>query len=148
MENLIDAFTGFLVVSSALLLALGALSCLILYTFKINGKARLLICSMILIMPMAYPIGSLVPDHHKVPLLSEKLQTILPAALKPGINTFTLDRGRPAGSFVFPVATDKSTAIKPSSTQPSVPDIMYLPYSTEIPENGLHGKSSSSQPKI
>lgn len=122
MERLIDAFAGFLIVSSALLLALGALSCLILYAFKINGKARLLICSLLLIMPVAYPIGSLIPDHHKVPLPSERLQTILPASLESGINTFTYGSDRSAGSEESSAATDKPADITSPGTQTSMRD--------------------------
>lgn len=124
MENLIDAFTGFLITSSALLLVLGALSGIIIYVFKIIGKARLLICSMLMIMPVIYPIESLIPDHHKVPLPSEKLQAILPASLEPGINTFTYDGNRSVESFVSPtVTTAKSETVKPSNTQTTIPDL-------------------------
>jgi len=121
MGNWIDTFIGFLIVSSALLLALGALSCLILYAFKINGKARLLICSLLLIMPVAYPIGSLIPDHHKVLLPSEKLQTMLPATFESGINTYTYDRDRSTGVDASQAAADKPADIPPSSIQPTAP---------------------------
>jgi len=92
MVNWIDSFTGFLLISSALLLALGGVSCLIVQVFKIRGKARLLICSMLIIMPMAYPIGTLLPDHIKILLPLEGVQSFYFQQTKPRNDAISKDR--------------------------------------------------------
>lgn len=62
----IDTIIAFLAVSSTLLLALGALSYLVVRLLKIRGKPNLWICSMLMLMPLIYPIHIFLPDAFRV----------------------------------------------------------------------------------
>ena len=74
MTSLTDSIVEYLFLSSALLFILGMLSSIVLRVLKIQGDARLLIYSLLIIMPLAYPIKVLLPDPIRVPIPLEKLQ--------------------------------------------------------------------------
>lgn len=58
----IDTIIAFLAVSSALLLALGVLSYLVVRLLKIRGKPNLWIYTMLMLMPLIYPVHTFLPD--------------------------------------------------------------------------------------
>jgi beta-lactamase regulating signal transducer with metallopeptidase domain len=72
MVNWIDSIIKFLFISSIFLFILGFLSFMVINTLKISGKARLWICSMLIIMPLAYPIQALLPTNISVQIPLEK----------------------------------------------------------------------------
>lgn len=72
MENWIDSIIGFLLVSSVILFVLGLVSLSVVYILKIRGTARLWICSILIMMPLVYPIQALFPDDIKISLPLER----------------------------------------------------------------------------
>jgi hypothetical protein len=70
-----DSIIKFLFLSSALLLILGVLSSFLLRILKIQGKPKLWICTLLVIMPLAYPIQALFPDLIKVSIPLETFQS-------------------------------------------------------------------------
>jgi hypothetical protein len=66
MISLTDSIVEYLFLSSALLFILGVLSSFIVRIFKIQGKPKLWICTLLVIMPLAYPITALFPDQIKI----------------------------------------------------------------------------------
>jgi hypothetical protein len=70
-----DSIIKFLFLSSALLLILGVLSSFLLRILKIQGKPKLWICTLLVIMSLAYPIQALFPDLIKVSIPLETFQS-------------------------------------------------------------------------
>ena len=89
MENWIDPIIEFLLVSSAFLLILGIVSLFVVYVLKIRGKASLFIFSILIMMPLIYPIGTLLPNYVKISIPLEWLQPFYPQAIEPGNATIS-----------------------------------------------------------
>ncbi|MBN2418756.1 MAG: M56 family metallopeptidase [Deltaproteobacteria bacterium] len=66
--NLTEAIIEYLAISSALLLILGLISFLSIRSFKIKSTARLWVCTLIIILPLAYPLKVLFPESVKIPV--------------------------------------------------------------------------------
>ena len=66
--SLTESIIEYLLVSSALLLILGLVSFLFVQSMKIQGRAKLWVCTLILILPLAYPVKTLFPESFKVPV--------------------------------------------------------------------------------
>jgi beta-lactamase regulating signal transducer with metallopeptidase domain len=112
MISLTDLIFEYLFLSSALLFILGVLSSFVLRGLKIQGNPRLLICILIIIMPLAYPIKVLLPDPIRVPIPLEKLHSF-------NFQTFSKITGRnPVSKDVFALATDSTSANQAGSKEP------------------------------
>jgi len=74
MISLANSLIEYLFISSALLFILGVLSSFILRVLKIQGTPKLWICTLLIIMPLAYPIKVLFPDPIIVPIPLETYQ--------------------------------------------------------------------------
>jgi len=74
--RLTDLIVEFLSLSSLLLFILGVLSALVLRVLKIQGKPKLWICTLLVIMPLVYPIQALFPDLIKVPISLKTYQSM------------------------------------------------------------------------
>jgi tetratricopeptide (TPR) repeat protein/beta-lactamase regulating signal transducer with metallopeptidase domain len=68
MTRLSNSIIEFLLLSSALVFILGVLSSLVLRVLKIEGKPKLWIYALLVIMPLSYPIQGLFPDPIKIPM--------------------------------------------------------------------------------
>jgi Flp pilus assembly protein TadD/beta-lactamase regulating signal transducer with metallopeptidase domain len=74
MTRLSNSIIEFLLLSSALVFILGVLSSLVLRILKIQGKPKLWIYALLVIMPLAYPIQGLFPDPIKISIPLKTLQ--------------------------------------------------------------------------
>ena len=82
MENWIDAIIKFMLVSSAFLLAFGGVSFFIVHVFKIRGRARLWICSAVVMIPLLYPLQALLPNNVKIPVPLETIRSFYSRAFE------------------------------------------------------------------
>lgn len=66
--RLTDSIVEYLLISSTLLLIVGALGSLVLRGLKIQGSPKLWIFILLLVMPLAYPLKTFFPGPIKVPI--------------------------------------------------------------------------------
>lgn len=76
IASLTESIIEYLLISSTLLLILGLLSFLSIQSLKVQGKAKLWICTLLVILPLAYPLKTFFPEAIKiqVPLESDYFQ--------------------------------------------------------------------------
>lgn len=99
--NLTESLIEYLSISSALLVILGLLSFLSVQSLKIQGRAKLLVCTLIIILPLAYPLKTLFPESVKIPVPLELkyFQQLIEVSTKNTISTNTsfLSKNHEAG---------------------------------------------------
>ena len=66
-----ETIVEYLSISSVLLLILGLLSFLSIRSLKIQGKAKLCICTLVVVLPLVYPLKTLFPESLKIPVRLE-----------------------------------------------------------------------------
>ncbi len=76
MRELSNSIIEYLLLTSALVFILGVLSLLVLRVLKIQGKPKLWIYALLLIMPLAYPIKALFPDPIEISIPLKTLQLL------------------------------------------------------------------------
>lgn len=77
MAGVSNSIIGFLIVTSALVFILGAVSSLVLRVLKIKGRPKFFIYALLFIIPLAYPVKTLFPGPIEVHVpLSEKIFNI------------------------------------------------------------------------
>ncbi len=71
MINLTESIIKYLSISSVLLFIMGLLGFLSIKSLKIQGKAKLYVCTLLVVLPLAYPLKTLFPESVKIPVSME-----------------------------------------------------------------------------
>ena len=71
IAHLTESIIEYLSISSALLLILGLLSLFAVRSMKTQGRTKLWVCTLIVIMPLAYPLKSIFPESVRIPVHME-----------------------------------------------------------------------------
>ncbi len=79
--SLTELIFEYLLISSVLLLIIGIFGFITVQILKIQGKAKLWICALIIVLPLAYPAKTLVPDFIKVSVPLNSLNFSLKKAI-------------------------------------------------------------------
>ena len=74
--NLFDSIIEYLIISSVMLFILGILSSIAFHVMSIQGKPKLWICTLLIIMPLVYPIKVFLPEPITVPVPQKIYQSI------------------------------------------------------------------------
>lgn len=126
MVNWIDSIIEFLLVSSAILLVLGLVSLFVVQVLRIRGTARLWICSILIIMPLFYPIHALFPDKIKILVPLEKYRSYYSQSSdNPALPAEARDKLPQDALNTVPVDQTTVTSNRASSTGISDPNAFY-----------------------
>ena len=69
--RLTESIIEYILISSTLLFILGLLSLISIQSLKVQGRAKLWVCSLIIILPLTYPLQTLLPESVRVPVRLE-----------------------------------------------------------------------------